>query len=133
MYVSIQIGRYFNDKTIGIVCYFLSVLSPFLYVNSLKKKFKKGATFDFYEESFSVTLFNLKTEAALKTDEYRYNQIESLKIIRGATGQYSGLIFRILGGNKKRYTIDESERNATEYGNGESIYNLISFYRDKKT
>ncbi len=71
-------------QTTLYICYLLGCIyfciSPFLFQKRFRKAFSENATVSFFSDYFSIDFKEINTDAIVKTDINRFDQIKFFKI-----------------------------------------------------
>lgn len=90
---------------------FAFIILPVVFLKTFRKAFVRNSVISFHDASFSIQLFNRKTEGKEEEHEYHYLDIKSYMTTEQVRDHSSSLKLYLKNGSKVEYTFVEQRYN----------------------
>ena len=112
---------------------FIFVVSPFLFQKRFRKAFSENATVSFFSDYFSIDFKEINTDAIVKTDINRFDQIKFFKIYDSTENDFSSLKLIFSDNTKISYTFSNQRNDGSSTDINVLVRNYIKAYNSGKT
>ncbi len=111
---------------------FIFVVSPFLFQKRFRKGFSENVKVSFYSDYFSIDFREINTDAILKTDVNRFDQIKFFKVYDSMKNDFSSLKLIFSNNTKVSYTFSNQRNDGSCTDINVLVRNYIKAYNSTK-